>query len=165
MQGRRRRQNHNESSKGSMSVGDSHGETSHRSGSHRSRERSQDFTDGESVSPEQRRHRSAAMDAMSHALRRAAQLPFSDEIEHAPLPRRFSIPPFISYDKKENPIEHVSHYIQMMSLYNQNDAFICKVFPPSLRPTALRWFNGLRKGSIHNFGELIQEFGCSVHDV
>ncbi|XP_075640287.1 uncharacterized protein LOC142612041 [Castanea sativa] len=36
---------------------------------------------------------------------------------------------------------------------------MCKVFPSSLNPTALRWFNGLRKGSIHSFSELIQEFG------
>lgn len=103
VQGRHRRWNHSESPKGSISVGDSHGETSHRSGSRRSRERSQDFTDGESVSPEQRRHRSAAMNAMSRALRKATKSPFSDEIEHAPLPRRFSIPPFISYDKRKIP--------------------------------------------------------------
>ena len=34
------------------------------------------------------------------------------------------------------------------------------VFPSSLGPTTLRWFNGLRKGSIHSFAELIQEFGA-----
>ncbi|XP_065616187.1 uncharacterized protein LOC111990281 [Quercus suber] len=34
-----------------------------------------------------------------------------------------------------------------------------KVFPSSLGPAALRWFKGLRKGSIHNFVKLIQEFG------
>ena len=45
----------------------------------------------------------------------------------------------------------------MMSLHN--DALMCKEFPFSLGPTTLRWFNGLRKGSIHNFVELIQEFG------
>ena len=47
----------------------------------------------------------------------------------------------------------------MMSLHTHNDALVCKVFPSSLGPTALRWFNGLRKGSIHSFFELIQEFG------
>ena len=36
---------------------------------------------------------------------------------------------------------------------------MCKVFPSSLGSTALRWFNGLQKGSIHSFAELIQEFG------
>ncbi|XP_050240998.1 uncharacterized protein LOC126689875 [Quercus robur] len=46
-----------------------------------------------------------------------------------------------------------------MSLYTHNDALMCKVFPSSLGPTTLRWFNGLRNGSIHCFSELIQEFG------
>ena len=98
------------------------------------------------------------MDAMSRVLCRAARSPFSDEIECAQMLRRFSRPSFISYDGKTDHVEHVSHYIQMMSLYNQNDALMCKVFPSSFGPTALRWFNGLRKGSIHNFGEQIQEF-------
>ena len=99
------------------------------------------------------------MDAMSHALRRAARSPFSDEIERAPMPSRFTRPPFNSYDGKMNPMEHVSHYIHMMSLHAHNDTLVCKVFPSSLGSMALRWFNGLRKGSIRNFAELIQEFG------
>ena len=56
-------------------------------------------------------------------------------------------------------MEHVSHYIQMMSLHTHNDALMCKVFLSSLGPIALRWFNGLWKGSIHSFAKLIQEFG------
>ena len=75
------------------------------------------------------------------------------------MPSKFTQPPFNSYNGKMDPVEHVSHYIQMMSLHIHNDALICKLFPSSLRPTALRWFNGLRKGSIHSFNELIQEFG------
>ena len=75
------------------------------------------------------------------------------------MPSRFTRPPFNSYDGKTDPVEHVSHYIQMMSLHTHNDALMCKVFPSSLGPTALRWFNGLRKGLIHSFSELIQEFG------
>ena len=57
-------------------------------------------------------------------------------------------------------MEHVSHCIQMMSLHTHNNALMCKVFPSSLRPTALRWFNGLHKGFIHSFAKLIQEFGA-----
>ncbi|XP_075665734.1 uncharacterized protein LOC142635474 [Castanea sativa] len=75
------------------------------------------------------------------------------------MPSRFTWLPFNSYDGKTDPIEHVSHYIQMMSLHFHNDALMCKVFPSSLGPTALRWLNGLRKRSIHSFFELIQEFG------
>ena len=68
--------------------------------------------------------------------------------------------PFNSYDGKTDPVEHVSHYIHMMSLHTHNDALKCKVFPSSLDPVVLRWFNGLRKGSIHSFAKLIQEFGA-----
>ena len=75
------------------------------------------------------------------------------------MPSRFTRPPFSSYDRKTDPVEHVSHYIQMMSLHTHNDALMCKVFLSSLESTALRWFNGLRKGLIHSFAELIQEFG------
>ena len=99
------------------------------------------------------------MDAMSHALRKVAQSLFLDNIERAQMPSRFTRPPFNSYDGKTDPVEHVSRYIQMMFLHTHNDVLMCKVFPSSLGPTALRWFNGLRKGSIDSFAELIQEFG------
>ena len=56
-------------------------------------------------------------------------------------------------------MEHISHYIHMMSLHAHNDALMCKVFPFSLGSMVLRWFNGLRKGSIRSFAKLIQEFG------
>ena len=100
------------------------------------------------------------MDAMSRALRRAAQSPFSEEIEQALMPSRFTRPPFNSYDGKADPVEHVRHYIHMMSLHTHNDALMCKVFPSSLGSTTLRWFNGLQKGSICSFAKLIQEFGA-----
>ena len=98
------------------------------------------------------------MDAMSQALRRATRSPFSDDIEQALMSRRFMRPPFNSYNGKTNSVEHVSHYISMISIHTHNDALMCKVFPSSLKPTTLRWFNGLWKSSIHSFVELIQEF-------
>ena len=99
------------------------------------------------------------MDAMSRALRKVARSPFSNEIERAKMPDRFARPPFNCYDGKIDPVEYISNYIQMMSLHTPNDALMCKVFPSSLGPTALRWFNGLWKGSIRSFSKLIQEFG------
>lgn len=35
---------------------------------------------------------------------------------------------------------------------------MCKVFPSSLRPTTIRWFAGLEKGSIREHDELIRAF-------
>ena len=75
------------------------------------------------------------------------------------MPSKFTRPLFNSCNGKTDLVEHVSHYIQMMSLHTYNDALMYKVFPSSLGPTTLRWFNGLRKGLIHNFSKLIQEFG------
>ena len=48
--------------------------------------------------------------------------------------RRFTRPLFTIYDGKTDLVEHVSHYIQMMSLFSQNDGLMC------------------------NFGELMQMF-------
>ena len=83
------------------------------------------------------------MDAMSRVLRKAARSPFLNEIEQAEMLDRFTRPPFNCYDGKTDSIEHVSHYIQMMSLHTHNDALMFRVFPSSLGPTALMWFNGL----------------------
>ena len=105
------------------------------------------------------------MDAMNRALRRAAWLPFSDDIERAPRLSRFTWPPFYSYDGKTDLVEHISHYIHMMSLHTHNIALMCKVFPSSLGPTALRWFNGLRKGFHSQFCRANPGIRCSVHNV
>ena len=153
-----RKRDREERAEGSASVGGGYGEVSHQSSPHRHQDRSQEYADQDSISPERRRPWNAATNAMSRALHKATQSPFLGDIEQAPMPSRFTRPPFNSYDRKTDPIEHVNHYIQMMSLHSHNDALMCKVFPLSLGPTALRWFNGLRKGSIHSFAELIQEF-------
>ena len=157
--GRRQRRDRKECAEGSISLGGRYGEGSHQSDSHRHRDRLQEYADRDSISPERQRPQNAAMDAMSCALHRAAWSPFSSDIELAPMSSRFTRPPFNSYDRKTDPVEFVSHYIQMMSLHIHNDTLMCKVFPLSLRLTALRWFNGLRKDSIHSFAKLIQEFG------
>ena len=78
------------------------------------------------------------MDAMSRALRKADRSSFSNEIERAEMPNRFTRPLFNCYDEKTDPVEHVSHYIQMISLHAHNDALMCKVFPSSLGLNALR---------------------------
>ena len=140
-------------------MGGHSGARSHQFGSHRHRDHSWEYADRDSISPKERRPRNAAMDTMSCALRRAARSPFSRDIEKASMPSKFTRSPFNSYDGKTDLVEHVSHYIQMMSLHTHRDTLICKVFPSSLDPITLRWFNGLRKGSIHSFSELIQEFG------
>ena len=37
---------------------------------------------------------------------------------------------------------------------------MCKIFPSSLGPMAMRWFNGLKANSIDSFKKLTQSFGA-----
>ena len=55
-------------------------------------------------------------------------------------------------------MEHVSHFNQRMTIHSKNKALMCKVFPSSLGPTAMRWFDRLEKGSIGSYEELTRAF-------
>ena len=43
-------------------------------------------------------------------------------------------------------------------MHSRSEALICKVFLSSLGPVAMRWFDGLREGSISSFKELTRAF-------
>ena len=98
-------------------------------------------------------------DAMSKALNQIFKSPFTCWIEERRLPRRFTQPTFTLYNGRTDPIEHVSHFNQKMVVHSKNEALMCKVFPSSLGPVAMMWFNGLKVGSIDSFKELTQTFG------
>ncbi|XP_030964678.1 uncharacterized protein LOC115985934 [Quercus lobata] len=57
-------------------------------------------------------------------------------------------------------MEHVSQFNQRMDIHSQNEALMCKVFPSSLGPVAMRWFNSLKTNSIDSYKQLTQAF-CS----
>jgi len=120
MRGRRRRRNLKETSHGHDSMTGHTGGSSHQGNSGLSRDRSNESRGRISLSPrrERREHPNVALDAMSQALRRVARLPLSDEIKHTDMPRNFTLPPFTCYDGKTNPVEHVSHFTQLMTLYS-----------------------------------------------
>ena len=63
------------------------------------------------------------------------------------------------YNGKTNTVEHVSHFNQRMVVHSKDEALMCKLFPSSLGPVAMRWFDSLRADSISSFKELTQAFG------
>ena len=63
------------------------------------------------------------------------------------------------YNGRMNSVKHVSHFKQRMAVHSKNEALMCKVFPSSLGPVAMRWFNGLGASSIDSFKDLTQAFG------
>ena len=64
------------------------------------------------------------------------------------------------YNGRTDPVEHVSHFNQRMDVHLKNKPLMCKVFPPSLGPVVMRWFDGLEEGSISSFQELTKAFGA-----
>ena len=97
---------------------------------------------------------------MSRALNQISRLPFTHRIEGRKLPQGFTQPTFTMYNSRTNPVEHVSHFNQRMAIHSRNEALMCKVFPSSLGPVLMRWFDGLRKGSISSLKELTRAFGA-----
>ena len=98
-------------------------------------------------------------DAMSRALNQISKSPFTRKIEGGRLPRQFTQPTFTMYNGRTDPVEHVSHFNQRMVVHSKNEALMCKVFPSSLGPVAMRWFDGLGASSINSFKELTRAFG------
>ncbi|XP_030959325.1 uncharacterized protein LOC115981312 [Quercus lobata] len=104
-------------------------------------------------------HRGLGNDAMSKVLNQISKSPFRHRIEGATLPQYFHQPTFTIYNGRMDPVEHVSHFSQRMVVHSKDEALICKVFPSSLGPVAMKWFDGLRADSIDSFKELTQAFG------
>ena len=46
-----------------------------------------------------------------------------------------------------------------MAIQSKDETLMCKIFPSSLGPMAMRWFNGLKENSIDSFKKLTQSFG------
>ena len=68
---------------------------------------------------------------------------------------------FTIYNGRTDPVEHVSHFNQRMAIHSKNKTLMCKVFPFSLGPVVMRWFDGLGASSIESFKELTRAFGSS----
>ena len=91
---------------------------------------------------------------MNKALSQVSKSLFTRRIEGAKLLWRFHQPTFLFYNGRSNPVEQVSQFNQRMVVHSKDEALLCKIFPSSLGPVAMRWFNGLRANSINSFREL-----------
>ena len=96
---------------------------------------------------------------MSKALNQISKSPFTRKIEAAILPQWFHQPTFTIYNGQMDPVEHVSHFNQRIIVHSKDETLMCKVFPSSLGPVVMKWFDGLRTDSIDSFKELTRAFG------
>ena len=104
--------------------------------------------------------RGVGTNVMKKALNQIFKSPFTRGIEKVRLPRRFHQPTFTMYNRRTDPVEHVSQFKQKMAVHSQDEALLCRVFPSSLGPMPMRWFDGLKTNSISSFKKLTQSF-CS----
>ena len=104
--------------------------------------------------------RGVGTNVMKKALSQISKSPFTQGIEKAKLPKHFHQSTFTMYNGRTNPVEHVSQFKQKMVVHSQDEALLCRVFPSSLGPMLMRWFDGLRTNSISSFKKLTQSF-CS----
>ena len=105
-------------------------------------------------------HKGVGTDVMKKALSQISKSHFTRGIEKAKLPRRFHQPTFAMYNGRTDSMEHVSQFKQKMAVHSQDKALMCRVFPSSLGPMAMRWFNGLRTNFVSSFKKFTQSF-CS----
>ena len=99
-------------------------------------------------------HKGLGNNAMSKTLNQVARSPFTRSIDGASLPWQFHQPTFSLYNGRTNPVEHISHFSQKLAVHSKDEALMCKIFPSSLGPMAMRWFNGLKANSIDSFKKL-----------
>ena len=96
---------------------------------------------------------------MGRTLDQISKSPFTRKVGREKLPQRFTQSTFTLYNGRSDLVEHASHFNQRMTIHSKNETLICKVFPSSLEPMAMRWFDGPREGSINSFKELTRAFG------
>ena len=85
---------------------------------------------------------------------------FPSRPSHTRLKRQyFHQPTFTIYNGRTDPMEHMSHFNQRLAVHSKDEALMCKVFPSSLEPVVMRWFDGQRANSIDSFKELTRTFG------
>jgi hypothetical protein len=96
--------------------------------------------------------------AVWKALDQISSSPFSEEIERAKLPPRYTAPGFEMYNGRTDPVAHIGHYHQRMALSWHNDALMCKLFSSSLGEVALRWFNQIDRGTISSWDQMAEAF-------
>ncbi|KAM1154513.1 hypothetical protein ACFX19_037487 [Malus domestica] len=93
-------------------------------------------------------------EALRRDMSNISRSPFTDEIEQAEPPRKFSMPHFTSFKGDGDPKRHLKHYRSAMVLNRNNDALMCKIFATTLQGEAQDWFHTLPARSIRNFDDL-----------
>ena len=69
--------------------------------------------------------------------------------------------PLNNYDDFTDPEDHVDAFEEMLQFHNVGGAIKCRLFPTTLRKTAIDWYKGLTSESIISWRNLKNQFASS----
>ncbi|XP_073152558.1 uncharacterized protein [Henckelia pumila] len=85
-------------------------------------------------------------------------IPFTQAILDADLPKQFKLPHVGEYDGKGDPEDHLARFENAALLHKYSDQIKCRAFLTTLIGPAQQWFNMLRPGEIKEFKDFSKSF-------
>ncbi|XP_073152298.1 uncharacterized protein [Henckelia pumila] len=85
-------------------------------------------------------------------------IPFTQEILDADLPKQFKLPHVGEYDGKGDPEDHLARFENAALLHKYSDQIKCRAFLTTLIGPAQQWFNMLRPREIKEFKDFSKSF-------
>jgi len=86
--------------------------------------------------------------------------PFSREILEVPRLSKVKMPSIDLLDGTTDPDDHVDIYKAQMYIQEVDDSTCFRYFLATLKGIAQKWFNGLPRGSVSSFFQLVELFGA-----
>uniref|UniRef100_A0A2N9I887 Uncharacterized protein n=1 Tax=Fagus sylvatica TaxID=28930 RepID=A0A2N9I887_FAGSY len=106
--------------------------------------------------------------AVWKALDLISSSPFTDEIESAELPERFTAPRLETYNGRTDPVAHIDHYHHRMALWRYRDPLMCRIFPSSLGESKIQGLDTLmviRLGTNESLKDYSARFWETYNDI
>ena len=90
----------------------------------------------------------------SEAAPSTTSLPFSLEIQQAPLPTGFRMPIITTYEGKTDPQDHLDAFNDQMDLLQVSSWARCRFFTVTLMATAKKWFRQIEPETVASWTQL-----------
>jgi len=84
--------------------------------------------------------------------------PFTTSVNSFPLPPKFLMLQVESYDRSNDPLDHLESFKTLMHLQGLANEIMCRAFPTTLKGPTRIWFSRLMSNSIGTFKELSAQF-------
>ncbi|XP_026410487.1 uncharacterized protein LOC113305687 [Papaver somniferum] len=95
---------------------------------------------------------------LEEVMREAATTPLTAHLAKALISQKCPIPSFECNDGSSDLATHLRYYNRTLSRWDQDDVFLCKYFPSSLKGLSLSWFDNLPPNSIDSYSQLTEKF-------